>query len=115
MRRAVVALAALSGGWMVLDGARALVAGDYVTVDGRLGPWAELVERLGIDPRSTGMKAFFVAYGTAWLVATARYARGRPGSRGAMAAFAVGSSWYLVAGTVSSAVQLALLGLERRR
>jgi hypothetical protein len=115
MRRAVVALAALSAGWMAFDGLRALVVGDYVTFDGRLGPWADLVERLGVDPRSTGMKAFFVAYGTAWLAATARYARGAPGSRTAMVAFAAGSSWYLVAGTVSSGAQLALLGLERRR
>jgi hypothetical protein len=112
---AVVVLAALSGGWMVFDGTRALTVGDYVTVDGQLGPWAGLVERLGIDPRSTGMKASFVAYGAAWLVATALYARDGRRSRAAMAAFAAGSSWYLVAGTVSSAVQLTLLAFDRRR
>jgi hypothetical protein len=110
MRRwAVVALAALTGGWMVFDGTRALVAGDYVTVGGELGPWADLVEAVGIDPRSTGMKCFFVVYGGAWLVAAARR------SRGALAAFAAGSLWYLVAGTVSSVVQLVLLALDRRR
>ena len=110
----MIALASVSGGWMILDGMRALTVGDYVTVDGRLGPWAGLVDRLGVDPRSTGMKAFFVVYGAGWLVAAALYARGRQRTRGVMAAFAAGSLWYLPAGTISGVAQLALLRLERR-
>jgi hypothetical protein len=112
--RAVAALAALEAGWMVLDGTRALTIGDYVTVGGELGPWADLVDAVGIDPRSTGMKALFVVYGSAWLLATWLYARGARRGRAAMAAFAAGSLWYLVAGTVASAAQLVLLALERR-
>ena len=112
-KSAVVVLAALSGGWMVFDCLRALTVGDFVTVDGELGPWADLVAALGIEPRSTGMKAFFVVYGAGWLGAAALYARDVSRSRGTAAAFAAGSLWYLVAGTVSSLLQLALLGLDR--
>jgi hypothetical protein len=107
-------LAAAAAGWMVFDGVRALTVGDYVTVDGELGPWAEVVDAVGIDPRSTAMKLFFVLYGAGWLGAVVAYAREARRSRVAMAAFAAGSLWYLVLGTVSSVVQLVLLTLDRR-
>jgi hypothetical protein len=109
-----VALAAAAAAWMVFDGARALAVGDYVTVDGELGPWADLVEAVGIDPRATGMKLFFVVYGAAWSCATLAYVRDVRRSRSVMAAFAAGSLWYLVLGSVSSVVQLVLLTLDRR-
>ena len=115
IRVATLVLAAASAGWMVFDGLRALTVGDYVTVDGELGPWADLVDAVGIDPRSTGTKAFFVVYGAAWLAAAALYARGARRGRAVMAAFAAGSLWYLVAGTISSVLQLTLLALDRRR
>lgn len=114
LRWAVVALAVLEAGWMVFDGARALVVGDYVTPStgehaGQLGPWADLVGALGVDPRSTGMKAFFVLYGVGWLAVAAAFARGRRWAWAAMLAAAAGSLWYLVVGTVASAVMIALL------
>ncbi len=114
LRWVVVVLAVTEAGWMMFDGSRALVVGDYTTASsgedaGRLGPWAELVSALGIDPRSTGMKAFFVAYGLAWLVAVAAFVARRRWGWGAMLAGAVGSLWYLVAGTLTSAVMIALL------
>jgi hypothetical protein len=54
----VTALAVLAGGWMAFDGARALIVGDYVTPQegeyaGELGPWAALLESVGLEPRST--------------------------------------------------------------
>ncbi len=107
-------LAAAAAGWMVFDGTRALTVGDYVTVDGRLGPWANVVEAVGIDPRAEGMKLFFVLYGAGWLCAALAYVRDLRRSRAAMAAFAAGSLWYLVLGTVSSVLQLVLLTLDRR-
>jgi hypothetical protein len=106
--------AAAAAGWMLFDGMRALTVGDYVTVDGRLGPWADAVEAVGIDPRATGTQLFFVLYGAAWLCIVLAYARDARRSRTAMAAFALGSLWYLVLGTVSSVVQLVLLMLDRR-
>ena len=115
MKWVVVALAVLAGGWMVFDGVRALVVGDYVRIGGELGPWTSVVEAVGIDPAGTPMKVFLVVYGSAWLVAAQLYAWGAPYARAAMVAFAACSLWYLVAGTVSGLVQLGLLTLGHRR
>ncbi len=114
LRWVVVALAVVEAGWMVFDGTRALVVGDYVTPSsgeyaGRLGPWADLVSAVGIEPRSTGMKVFFVAYGLIWLVAALAFARRVPRSWWAMVLLAAGSLWYLVIGTVASVLQLLVL------
>lgn len=116
----IVALATLEAGWMIFDGARALVVGDYVTPQseeyaGQLGPWAALVAAIGIDPRSTAMKLAFVVYGVAWLVVVGAYAMQRPWARTGMIAAAAGSLWYLVVGSIVSALQLALLLVPRLR
>ena len=111
----VVVLALVDAGYMAVDGVRALVAGDYFTPSsgehaGELGPWARLVSSVGLDPRSTGMKAFFVVYGAAWLGVIASFALGRSSwSWWAMLALAAGSIWYLTVGTVVSAAVVALL------
>lgn len=119
LRGSVVVLATLQAGWMAIDGLRALVTGDYTTPSsgayaGRLGPWADLFEEVGVDPRATPVKVAFVGYGLGWLGAVAGYVRGRSWGPTAMIVAAAGSLWYLVVGTVSSAVQLVLLALERR-
>jgi hypothetical protein len=115
----VVLLAGVEAGWMAADGTRALVTGDYRTPAsgrsaGQLGPWAGLVKLVGIPPRSTLMKAIFVAYGLAWLAVTAAFVRGRPWARKAMVVAAAGSTWYLGFGTASSAAQLLLLAVDAR-
>ena len=120
LRWTIIALAAFVAGWMVFDGTRALVVGDYVTPSsgeyaGRLGPWADVVSALGIDPRSTGMKLFFVTYGLAWFAIVIAFTRRRPWAARAMAGAAAGSLWYLVIGTVASAIQLVLLLVLHRR
>jgi len=114
LRWVVVALAVVEAGWMLFDGTRALVVGDYVTPSsgeyaGQLGPWADLVSAVGIEPRSTGMKVFFIAYGLIWLLATLAFARRVPRSWWAMVLLAAGSLWYLVIGTVASVLQLLVL------
>lgn len=117
VRWPVAVLATVAAGWMIFDGVRALSVGDYVTQDGRLGPWAEVVETLGVPPRSTAMKIFFVAYGIGWLVVLGGYLRRARWGRPAMIVAAAGSLWYLVMGTISSAIQLVLLvaGAAARR
>jgi hypothetical protein len=115
VRVPVRALAAVDAAWMLFDGSRALLTGDYVTVDGRLGPWAGLVSAVGVDPRGTPMKIVFVAYGAAWLVGVAGYLGGRNWGRRAVIAGAAGSLWYLPVGTASSLLQLGLLAIGRRR
>lgn len=111
---AVVTLALLQAGWMAFDGARALIAGDYVTPKsgahaGELGPWAGLVESIGIEPRSTFMKTIFVVYGATWILVTVAYLRGVAWAAKGMLVAALGALWYLVFGTVASAAQVALL------
>lgn len=117
MRWIVVALALLLGGWLAFDGARALLVGDYVTPSsgahvGRLGPWAALVEAVGIGPRSTLMKSIHVALGAAWLVSIVGYARNRSWGRKALIGCAALSLWYLPFGTLISVLLIVLLGLS---
>lgn len=114
LRLIVVALAMGSAGYMVVDGTRALVRGDYFTPSsgeyaGQLGPWAGVVRALGVEPRSTGMKAFFVVFGAGWLAATVAFAFGVGWSWAAMLVLAIGSLWYLIPGTVISAAIIVLL------
>ncbi len=56
------------------------------------------------------MKWLFVVYGLVWLAAIVAFALGLQWEWWAMVAMAVGSLWYLVPGTVISA--LVLLGLS---
>ena len=104
----------LEAGWFAFDGARALATGDYVTPSsgrhaGQLGPWAGVVRTVGIEPRSTGMHAFFLAYGSVWLVTAAGLGRRLPRGRWALAILAAGALWYLPFGTLLSALQLGIL------
>ena len=104
-------VAAVGGGWMVLDGLVALATGGYIGSE--LGPWAVLVGLVGVDPLSFGMRLFFVLYGLAWLGAALLYAlRPAPG-RWALLAFALGSLWYAVIGTAVSTTLALLLLTER--
>lgn len=115
MLRWVIVLLALSeAGWMVFDGTRAFVAGDYVTPKsgeyaGQLGPWAKVVEKVGIAPRSSLMKGIFVAYGAAWLAVIVCFALRMPWAWWAMLGAAVGSLWYLVVGTATDVILIVLL------
>lgn len=116
LRWSVVALAVLDAGYMVIDGIRALIAGDYLTprsgpYAGQLGPWAKVVEAIGIAPRSALMKSIFVVYGAAWLAVVVAFAMEARWAGWAMATLAAGSLWYLWVGTVMSVVVLGLLGV----
>ena len=113
-RLALALLVSVTAGYMVVDGVRALVVGDYFTVDGQLGPWAPLVESLGIGARSMAMKLLFVLWGAAWLLALALYLAGRATWR-LMLVAAVASVWYLVIGTAFALAQIALLLFVVRR
>jgi hypothetical protein len=73
MRWLIAVLVILSAGWMLFDGSRALIVGDYITPKsgqhaGQLGPWAEVVQKVGIKPRSTLMKLIFVLYGLSFVM-----------------------------------------------
>jgi hypothetical protein len=113
-----VLLCVVQGGYMLLDGGRALVVGSYLTPSsgehaGQLGPWARLVALVGIEPESTGMRLVFVVLGVLWLVLAAAVAVGRARRTGM--ALAICTLWYLVPGTVISLCVLLLLAPGRRR
>jgi hypothetical protein len=116
LKWAIAVLVLLNAGYMVIDGIRALTKGSYITPStgeyaGQLGPWTNLVERVGIAHESTLMKWIFVIYGAAWLVLLALFLGGAKWAPMALLGFAVGSLWYLWMGTVNSVVQIALLAI----
>lgn len=116
----VVALAFFEGGWLAFDGGRALVVGDYVTPKtgrfaGQLGPWSKVVAAVGIEPRSTLMKAIHLVLGLAWLVVIVCFVLRLPWAWGGMLACAVLGLWYLPFGTLLSIVQVILLMLPALR
>lgn len=107
-------LCLLQGGYLVLDGSRALVVGRYITPSsgehaGQLGPWASVVATVGVDPHATGMKVTFVVLGLCWLAVAAGVVAGARWARAAGLTAAVASLWYLVTGTVVAVAVLALL------
>ena len=116
LRWVVIVLALAEAGWMTFDGARAFIVGDYVTPEtgeyaGQLGPWAKIVSAVGIEPRSTLMKGFFVVYGLAWLFIIGCFALRFSWAWWAMLIAAAGTLWYLWTGTISGVVLISLLVL----
>ena len=101
---------------MLIDGSRALIKGEYFTPSkgeyaGRLGPWAILMRRLGIDPEGKPMKWAFVIYGAVWIAIAVMFVAGVGWARLGMIFAAFGSLWYLIVGTVISLLVLVLLFL----
>jgi bacteriocin resistance YdeI/OmpD-like protein len=115
-----VLLIASTAGWMVFDGTHALVLGDYVTSQtgefaGQLGPWANLVHVIGIEPRSVWMKLIFITQGLGTIVVIASYILKKPWAwTGLLVAMLLGL-WYLPIGTLVNLVALILLLLTRRK
>ena len=110
----VLALALLQGGWLVFDGSRALIVGDYVTPAsgpraGQLGPWSRIVSALGFEPRSTVIKCLHLFLGIAWVIALVVFAVRPASGWWAVLCCSVASLWYLPIGTVLSIVVIALL------
>ncbi len=114
LRWIIIALALFEGGWFAFDGSRALIVGDYVTPSsgrfaGQLGPWSKIVSAVGIEPRSTLMKAIHLILGATWLVVIACFALGYSWAWMGMLICAAAGLWYLPWGTVLSLVQIVLL------
>jgi hypothetical protein len=106
---AVILPGLLAGGWMACDGIRRVVAGDYVRIDGKLGPWQHLFTAIGVDPMGWPVAAFFIICGMARLGGVAAFAAGL--SWGWHAAFltAILGIWYLPIGTAMSLVTIIAL------
>lgn len=115
----IVLLAMLNFGFMAFDGTRAFVKGDYIRPTsgdyaGRLGPWSGLVASIGIDPESGLMKGIFVVLGVVGLICTLAFATSATWSLNALLIMNVCSLWYLMPGTISSLIQIALLFYIRK-
>lgn len=118
MKWIITLLVILTAGYMFFDGAHALIVGDYITPTdgeyaGQLGPWAELVSSIGIEPRSTFMKVVFVVYGFTTLAVLAGFITQQAWGRSALLIMAVLGLWYLPFGTVMNIIVLILLFLRR--
>ena len=113
-RWVIAALVTLNAGWMVFDGSRALLVGDYVTPKtgrhaGQLGPWSKVVQAVGIPPPSTFMKVIFVVYGLVYLGMIAAFLLNVPWAQQGMIIVAVLGLWHLPFGTLINLFILALL------
>ena len=120
LRRTILLLAFIEGGWLAFDGGRALVVGDYVTPSsgrfaGQLGPWSKIVSAIGIEPRSTLMKSIHFVLGVTWLAIMVFFARRFPWAWWGMLLCAIAALWYLPFGTLLSVIQIALLLLPAVR
>jgi len=116
----IIVLALLEGGWLLFDGTRAFVVGDYLTPStgtraGQLGPWSRIVSTLGFDPRGTYIKSLHVILGLAWLVSLICFVMRLSAGWWMLLFCAVGSLWYLPIGTVVSIIQIVLLVLSQYR
>ena len=110
----VLLLALLQGGWLIFDGGRALILGNYVTPRsgpraGQLGPWARIVSSAGCDPRGTPIKCLHLFLGIAWLTALLLFGFHPALGWWGFLFCALASLWYLPMGTFSSLIILALL------
>jgi len=116
----ILGLVLFNGGFMAYDGGRALIVGDYITpqkgeMAGQLGPWASLVESVGIEPRSSLMKVVFFAYGLVYIIAAVAFVLGQSGAYWAILTIAVLGLWYLPFGTLINIIVILLLWLTPLR
>lgn len=112
-------LIASTAGWMIFDGSRALIVGDYVTSTsgeyaGQLGPWANLVSVVGIDPHSLLMKLIFVVQGLAAWTVVICYLLNKSWARMGLFVIMILGLWYLPIGTLANLTALILLLLTWR-
>ena len=108
-----------TAGWMLFDGSRALITGDYVTPKsgeyaGQLGPWSNLVRAVGIEPHSTLMKLVFVGYGLIVLSVVVCFALGFAWARLALMVVCILGLWFLPIGTTTNLIALILLLIVKR-
>jgi len=114
IRWLIITLAVINGGWMAFDGARALVVGDYITPSegayaGQLGPWAQVVETVGLAPRSTPVKMTFVFYGVVLVLLAGAFAMREAWATRLLLVVAVMGLWYIPFGTLLNVIVILLL------
>lgn len=103
----------LLGWWLVYDGLHQRLWGDYVRLDGQLGPWAALAQALGLDPNRLSL--YFVALGFGLLGASFGVYWRRRWGFGAAVVISALLLLYLGFGTLAALLSLVLLLLPASR
>ena len=106
---AIALLGLLPAAWMLFDTSRRLFIGDYVRIDGQLGPWTHAVAAVGLDPMGRAVAALFLVCGFARLVATIGYVARSSWGWHAMLATSIAILWYLPIGTATAVLTIILL------
>lgn len=104
-----------TGGWMLFDGLHRVITGDYIRIEGQLGPWAGVVSWIGLDPMSSRMAAIFVVLGAAWITTLVGLFARRAWAWELALVTALLSLFYLPIGTLFSALILLCLFLPSTR
>ena len=105
----LVVLGIAPAGWMLFDGARRLLVGDYVRINGQLGPWTHVVSAVGLEPMGLAVAVLFIACGVARAAATVVLLARSPWAWQAMMASSIAILWYLPIGTASAMLTIVLL------
>ena len=118
-RWVVLGLVLFNGGWMAFDGLHAVIKGDYVTPKsgahtGQLGPWARVMDAVGIEPRSDVAKWIFVLYGGLFVLAASCYFAGLVWAPIAVIVMALLGLWYVPFGTLINIIVIALVIAAKR-
>ena len=104
-------LALVDGSYMTIDSIHRFVFGDFIRIGGQLGLWSGIVSAVGVDPLAIG--PVFLVLGIASTSSAIALLAQRRWARPLVMVLAVATRWYLVFGTISSLIQLALLGTSR--
>src|SRR2546423_13780493 len=104
-----------SGGWMLFDGGRRLLVGDYIRINGQLGPWRHLFYAISVNPMARGVAAVFVVYGLIRLLATIGLLAGASWGWLAMLVSSFMILWYLPIGTVTAILTIIILLLPTKQ
>ncbi len=121
MRMVLVGLLVVVGVWFVFDGVRALTTGAYTTPSsgqwaGHLGPWAEVVEAVGLDPMGVPVRLGHVLSGVIALAAAFTVAAGWGTLAWVLGYLAAATMvWYVPIGTVIGVTSAVLLGVPAVR
>lgn len=106
--RIAIILGFILGTWSLVDGLLRLITGDFVRIHGKLGPWANLVGRAGLNPMDFG--PVLLVMGIVWLVAANLYLfRNTVSSWKLLLIVVILSSWYVGVATLFGVAQVALL------
>ncbi len=114
MKYLICSLALAIGGWLLFDGSRALVTGNYTVPHsgpyaGSLGPWSLLVKAVGVDPVGTTIKVFHVVLGVSWVTGGLLLPRNVSAVWWPLMITALLTLWYLPFGTIAGAAVASLL------